>query len=175
MGDSGDDLACLPSEALDKERLARRAEILQRLADQLVCQLEVERRSNDELRSLAGDEAGTRRASDEERAATNRFMTFAAVAVVTAAAVAMLVARPWRSTEVHLSHPPDLRLSAPMELGPARGRILPFTVIDVPRPGVRGSSGPKLRTSQSWAFDCDPKPIVIDEADFGIWELTRVP
>ncbi|MBI2893252.1 MAG: hypothetical protein HYY06_06840 [Deltaproteobacteria bacterium] len=168
----------MPSEELDKDRLARRAEVLQRLADQLACQLEVERRSNEELRSLAGEAGRSCRAADEERAATHRFMTFAAVAVFTAAAVAMLVAEPWRSSAVYLDGPPDLRLSAPMELGPAKGgivgspgsaarwgAIVPFSVIDIPRPAC-GLSGPKLRISQDPLFECD--------SGSG-WELTRVP
>src|SRR6188474_2287115 len=39
----------------DPNQLARRAEVLQRIADQLASQLDVERRSNEALRSLAGE------------------------------------------------------------------------------------------------------------------------
>lgn len=113
----------------DRDGLRRRAEVLQRVADQLSAQLRVERWSNRELRKLLGEPV-TPRGLDEDRLAARRFLTFASVAVLTAASVALLVSRPWRGADVVGTGAPILSQAA---TGSAfAGTIVPFTIVGPP-------------------------------------------
>jgi hypothetical protein len=125
----------------DRDGLRRRAEVLQRVADQLSAQLRVERWSNGELRKLLGEpvEPGF----DEERVAARRFVTFASVAIVTAAAVALLASNPWRGQDTLPTSDPVV--VAPFVGSSVGGTIIPFTVIssmdapsDKPARALRG-------------------------------------
>jgi hypothetical protein len=111
----------------DRDGLRRRAEVLQRVADQLSAQLRVERWSNGELRKLLGEPVG-RRGIDDDGLAARRFLTFASVAILTAAAVALLVSRPWRGADFVATRIPVM---APSVAGSAMGgTIVPFTIVD---------------------------------------------
>jgi len=107
----------------DRDDLQRRADVLQRVADQLSAQLRVERWSNAELRRLLG-EPSPPAALDQERAAAWRFLTFASVAVMTAAAVALLVARPWHAAPSRV----EQRLARAVPT--VQAHIVPFTIVD---------------------------------------------
>lgn len=110
----------------DRDGLRRRAEVLQRVADQLSAQLRVERWSNGELRKLLGEPIGEPR-FDEERAAARRFVTFASVAIVTAAAVALLASNPWHGQDTLPTA--NAALVAPFVGSSVGGTIVPFTVV----------------------------------------------
>ena len=137
----------------DRDGLRRRAEVLQRVADQLSAQLRVERWSNGELRKLLGEPVAAR-GYDEDRAAARRFLTFASVAVATAAAVALLASSPWHGRET-LPPPNDGSVAAPFIGSSFGGTIIPFTVIgasDSPLPGA-DKSGPAVRAPRTSPFD----------------------
>jgi len=114
----------------DRDGLRRRAEVLQKVADQLSAQLRVERWSNQELRKLRGEPPALG-SLEEDRLAARRFVTFASVAVLTAAAVALLVSRPWRGADVVTAGVPASRAVAGSALG---ATIVPFTVVTAPEP-----------------------------------------
>jgi hypothetical protein len=110
----------------DRDGLRQRADVLQRVADQLSAQLRVERWSNRELRKLLGEPLAPR-GMDNDRLAARRFLTFASVAVATAAAVALLVSRPWRGADfVGASAPAISAAATGTALG---GTIVPFTIV----------------------------------------------
>lgn len=110
----------------DRDGLRRRAEVLQRVADQLSAQLRVERWSNGELRKLLGEPVAEP-GFDEERAAARRFVTFASVAIVTAAAVALLASNPWHGQDTLPTGDPVV--TAPFVGSSVGGTIIPFTVV----------------------------------------------
>lgn len=112
----------------DRDGLRRRAEVLQRVADQLSAQLRVERWSNKELRKLRGEppSLGT---FEDDRLAARRFVTFASVAVLTAAAVALFVSRPWRGADVPAG---DSAAHTMVGSGALGATIVPFTIVSAP-------------------------------------------
>jgi hypothetical protein len=113
----------------NRDGLRRHADVLERVADQLSAQLHVERWSNAELRKLLG-ETLSRTPVDEERGAACRLLTFACVAVATAASVALLSSSPWRGRDTL----PTPAIAEPVVGAAMHGTIIPFTVIDVPPP-----------------------------------------
>jgi hypothetical protein len=140
----------------DRDGLRRRAEVLQKVADQLSAQLRVERWSNKELRTLRGEPPAPGSLEDD-RLAARRFLTFASVAVLTAAAVALFVSRPWRGADVVAG-------SAVMERpvgGSALGAtIVPFTVVSAPEHASRLFPVHDARTSDCFRGSVDQGSIV---------------
>jgi hypothetical protein len=137
----------------DRDDLRRRAEVLQRVADQLSAQLRVERWSNAELRKLVREPVAPR-GREDDRAAARRFLTFASVAVLTAAAVALLASQTWRGRSTSAA---AALAASPATASILGGSIVPFTVVgpadldvnyseDLPRPSVgpwRGHAPPR--------------------------------
>lgn len=140
----------------DRDGLRRRAEVLQKVADQLSAQLRVERWSNGELRKLLGEPVD-QRGLEDDRLAARRFLTFASVAVLTAAAVALLVSRPWRGADIVATGIPIL---TPAAAGSALGgTIVPFTIVGsehAPLPHVDSYVKPAR-------FQSEPLMIEMDE------------